>query len=162
MKELLRTEYEKGRADAIAEISKQEWSENDKKMLNDTFDILSSYYSSTDDVVLCDNINKAENWLKTLKDKIQPKQEWSDDDERLFQIVIDILDRENHLGNMSHTDLIACVRKLKSLRLQKQWKPSDEQMKQLGWIAKQNKDNMIGKELMSLYNDLKKEREELL
>ena len=40
------------------------------------------------------------------------------------------------------------------------WKPSDEQMKQLGWIAKQNKDNMIGKELMTLYNDLKKIREE--
>jgi hypothetical protein len=29
-------------------------------------------------------------------------------------------------------------------------------VKQLGWIAKQNKDNMIGKELMTLYNDLKK------
>jgi len=45
---------------------------------------------------------------------------------------------------------------LKSLRPQTRWKPSDEQMKQLDWIAKQNKDNMIGKELMTLYNDLKK------
>jgi len=40
------------------------------------------------------------------------------------------------------------------------WKPSDEQMKQLGWIVNQNKDNIIGKELMTLYNDLKKLREE--
>jgi hypothetical protein len=39
---------------------------------------------------------------------------------------------------------------------QSTWKPSGEQMKQLGWIAEQNKDNMIGKELMSLYQDLKK------
>ena len=41
---------------------------------------------------------------------------WSEEDERLFQIVIDILDRENHLGNIIRTDLIACVKKLKSLR----------------------------------------------
>jgi hypothetical protein len=43
---------------------------------------------------------------------------WNEEDERLFQIVIDVLDRANHLGNISRTDLIACVRKLKSLMLQ--------------------------------------------
>jgi hypothetical protein len=57
-------------------------------------------------------------WLKSLKDIVQPKVEWSEEDERLLQIVIDILDRQNHLGNISRTDLIACVRKLKSLRPQ--------------------------------------------
>ena len=59
-------------------------------------------------------------WFESLKDRVQPqpKQEWSEDDERLFQIVIDILDKQNHLGNISRTDLIACVRKLKSLRPQ--------------------------------------------
>ena len=53
---------------------------------------------------------------KELK-KIE-KPSWSEEDERLFQIVIDILDRQNHLGNISRTDLIACVRKLKSFRSQ--------------------------------------------
>ena len=38
---------------------------------------------------------------------------------------------------------------------QKQWKPSDKQMQQLKWVAEQNKDNMLGKELSTLYNDLK-------
>ena len=47
---------------------------------------------------------------------IEQKPAWSEEDERLFQIVIDILDRENHKGNISLTDLIACVRKLKSLK----------------------------------------------
>jgi hypothetical protein len=32
-------------------------------------------------------------------------------------------------------------------------------MKQLGWVAEQNKDNTVGKELMSLYQDLKKLKE---
>ena len=45
---------------------------------------------------------------------------------------------------------------LKSLRPQNRWKPSVEQIKQLGWVAEQNKDNLIGKELMTLYEELKK------
>ena len=78
------------------------------------------------------------NWLKDLKDRVQPqpKQEWNEEDERLFQIVIDILDRQNHLGNISHTDLIACVRKLKSLRPQSTWKPSKEQMKAIEFMVR--------------------------
>ena len=77
------------------------------------------------------------NCLKSLKDRVQPqpKQEWSEEDERLFQIVIDILDRENHLGNISHTDLIACVKKLKSLRPQSLWKPSNEQIEALDFAV---------------------------
>ena len=49
---------------------------------------------------------------------------------------------------------------LEKLKDRYSWKPSKRQMEQLGWIAKQNKDNMIGKELMTLYNDLKKLRNE--
>ena len=45
---------------------------------------------------------------------------------------------------------------LESLKQRFTWKPSEEQMLQLGWVAEQNKDNIIGKELMTLYNDLKK------
>ncbi len=78
---------------------------------------------------------------------------WNEEDERLFQIIIDVLDRQNHLGNISHTDLIACVRKLKSLRPKKQWKPSKEQMEYLYKYAEQN--NYNGAILTSLYNDLK-------
>ena len=89
----------------------------------------------------------------------QKPAEWSEDDERLFQIVIDILDRENHLGNISHTDLIACVKKLKSLRPQSQWKPSDEQLYTL-----EKATHIVGSKykscLNSLYSELKKLREE--
>lgn len=45
---------------------------------------------------------------------------------------------------------------LESLKPQTPWKPTASQMSQLKWIAHQNADNMIGKELMTLYEDLKK------
>jgi len=91
-----------------------------------------------------------ENCYLKEKQGEQKSAEWGEEDEHLFQIVIDILDRENHLGNISHTDLIACVRKLKSLKPQSQWKPSKEQMSFLKGYAEED---MV---LQSLYNDLKK------
>lgn len=95
-------------------------------------------------------------WLKSLKNKVQlqPSQEWGEEDERLIQIIIDILDRENHLGHISHTDLIACVRKLKSLKPQSTWKPSDEQMEAL----KHYVDTTMDGEIDLLYQDLTKLR----
>lgn len=107
------------------------WSEEDQKIWAEISDILWEGYKQSCSKFSWDDIR---NWFKPkvefFKNKVQPqpRQEWSEDDERLFQIVIDILDRENHLGNISHTDLIACVRKLKSLRPQSQWKPSNEQI----------------------------------
>jgi len=66
MKEVLRTEYEKGRADAIAEMQK-EWSEEDKAMLKETLALIETV----------EDINKAEDgflsvkmWLKSLKRRI--------------------------------------------------------------------------------------------
>ena len=134
------------------------------------------------------------------KEQSAPNQEWSKEDERLFQIVIDILDRQNHLGNISRTDLIACVRKLKSLRPQNKtyywteneikfaisdyiggaesyekmieklrrlkpqsiWKPSEEQMKALTFACIKNVgiDKSSIKALYDLKEQLKKLREE--
>ena len=79
----------------------------------------------------------------------------SEEDEAVLDALIRKIEGEdiyvsNHLA----------VKCLKSIKDRYTWKPNNGQMKQLGWIAKQNKDNMIGKELMSLYNDLKKLREE--
>jgi len=64
--EALRTEYEKGRADAIAEMQVA-WSEEDKAMLKETLAIIETV----------EDINKAEDgflgvkmWLKSLKQRI--------------------------------------------------------------------------------------------
>jgi hypothetical protein len=62
MKEALRTEYEKGRADAFAQMQK-EWSEEDEEMFRSLKKLLNeaSCYSCTE------GSDKILNWLKSLK-----------------------------------------------------------------------------------------------
>ena len=72
MKELLHTEYEKGRADAIAEMQKPAWSEEDMSKVQRICKYLNEakkYYADTTEVRECMD------WLKSLKDRVQPKQE---------------------------------------------------------------------------------------
>ena len=94
-----------------------------------------------------------------LLELAQKSAEWSEEDEHRVKDTIYFLETaKKHYA--STVELGACIDWLKSLKQRCTWKPSDEQVKQLGWIAEQNKDNMIGKELISLYQDLKKLRKE--
>lgn len=75
MKELLRTEYEKGRADAIAE-TQVAWSEEDKAMLKETLALIETV----------EDINKAKDgfldvkmWLKSLK----PHTQWKPSEKQM-------------------------------------------------------------------------------
>lgn len=122
----------------------------------------------------CDDYNKMATDLIMSDDKGEQKSAWTEDDERIILAISQLLkdcesengwncvypnDREVFFADMENwlkslKDRVGC-----EVNCTTTWKPSDEQMKQLGWIAKQNKDNMIGKELMSLYQDLKKLRE---
>ena len=89
-----------------------EWSDEDK-----------SFYDS----IMCEVVKEGmsltpaqANWLKSLPERfnLQSKQEWSKEDERLLNVIIDILDKEEHNGHMTHNELKMCVRLLKSLHLQ--------------------------------------------
>lgn len=71
MKTLLRTEYEKGMADAIAEMQVA-WSEEDEKILNEIFSVAaraslrkSTLFGKSYDYI------KWQNWLKSLKERIE-------------------------------------------------------------------------------------------
>ena len=66
MKELLHTEYEKGKADAIAEIQNHAWSEEDESYLNTTIAYLKDAKEFKKSAENCIN------WLKSLKDRVQP------------------------------------------------------------------------------------------
>ena len=67
------------------------------------------------------------NWLE--KQKEQQSAEWSEEDERLLNIIIDILDREEHNGHLMHDDLKGCIKLLKSLRPQpkQEWTKEDNE-----------------------------------
>lgn len=110
-----------------------------------------------------DQFETAINWLESLKDRVQPKQEWSEYDEDMrykATAVINKLCAEGKEYVWSVNTLKQLFYWLKSLKdhvhPQTPWKPTASQMSQLKWIAHQNADNMIGKELMTLYEDLKK------
>lgn len=95
MKELLRTEYEKGRADTIAEM-KSSWSEEDERMCQETID----WFEKKCFPYALESENPAREsikWLKSLKDRVQPqpKHEWSLEDERVIAIINNALTESN-------------------------------------------------------------------
>lgn len=90
MIETFRTEYEKGRADAIAEMQgkhKPAWSKEDEKI----------YQSIMDDTVLENQLNdKQTNWLRDIKYRYfpQPQNRWKPSEEQLNNI-LDVLSFDN-------------------------------------------------------------------
>ena len=108
-----------------------EWSKNDTVFLNEITD-----FFENKTVRLQHDLDMYAHWLKSLPERfvLEPKQEWSEEDERLLNIIIDILDKEEHNGHLSHEDLISSVKLIKSLR--PSWKPSEEQMEALQYFLK--------------------------
>lgn len=100
------------------------------------------------------------NWLKSLKDRVQPqsKQEWSEEDESNFQGIIDELKVNKH--HAPDCDLPTYDRFLswfKSLKERYVWKPSEEQMNALDSTLQYSQVSHNSFEhLNSLYNELKK------
>lgn len=119
---------------------KPAWTEGDEKQLNDIIELLP-------------NLTNRHNWLKSLKGRVQPEQEWNEEDNKMLNSFLHKVEVCNLLSNKENAWII---NKLKPLKPHTPWKPTVSQMSQLKWIAHQNADNMIGKELMTLYQDLQK------
>ena len=83
--------------------------------------------------IVPDKIEKVRSWLKNLKDRVQPKQEWSEKDETALGDALwcckqaaSIAKDENDMGNAWYAE-----HWLKSLRPQNRWKPSELQIEAL-------------------------------
>ena len=110
-----------------------------------------------------DTITKSDilDWFITFKDRVQPKQEWSEKDETALgdalwccKLAASFAKDENDMGNVWYAETW-----LKSLKERYTWKPSDEQMDALHYVT--NFDYGGHKAmLVSLYEQLKKLREE--
>ena len=146
------------------------WSEEDKDILFRTInDLKFLRYTISIDPKYAVNIIDTEreiNWLKSLKDRIQPqlKQEWSEEDENNILFLTSIIEEcfkdkekitlysDTVCANFTKEDVID---RLKSLRPQSHWKPSDEQMDALRYVT--NFDYGGHKAtLVSLYEQLRK------
>ena len=129
MKTLLQTEYEKGKADAMAEMQKP-WSEEDDKNLEKTI-----WYVEKGGKLIFAKTDKLVSWLKSIKDRVQP-QNLTVTDEELAQAkkdaYNDALDKiEYHSGEPTFDDgWSAAIWYLKKRNIQPQpkqeWSEEDE------------------------------------
>ena len=146
-------------------IGKSVWSEEDDdnmKMIEDRlreyFDYIreDSTLSKNQKKSLKEEIIRYVNWLKSLKDRVQPqpKQEWSEEDKNVLN---DIKVAVTSYWDADTENII--LNWLKSIRPQNTWKPSDEQMEAL-YEETQKSNRIKDDRIVSLYNDLKKLMEE--
>ena len=136
---------------------RQEWSEEDEKQARQIERIVHN------DGCTQKLQKQIADWFKSLKDRVQPqpKQEWSEEDEYCRHQLIVFC--ENCM--VQDAGAKRCAHWLKSLRPQNTWKPSDEQMHYLSWIANIKLgdsvvEQEVSKHLNELLEDLKKLREE--
>jgi len=162
MKKALCTEYEKGRADAFAQMQK-EWSEEDKDFMYDTLSNLTELKDRYGEGY--GNVGRCIDWVKDLKNRVQPqpKQEWSEEDEAglgdamwAIEQARTIAKDENDMGNVRYAE-----HWLKSLKERCTWKPSDKQMRALEYIINNAHNTSysckIAKELLEQLKKLKGE-----
>lgn len=103
---------------------KPAWSEEDETITNHLIALLQN--STTHNAALRTVNEEIENWLKSLKERVQPqpKQEWSEEDEEnLYHINALIKDSSLEVYRQEHLSSW-----LASFKQKKHWKPSDEQM----------------------------------
>ena len=126
-------------------------------------------------------MHELKDWLKLLKNRVQPKQEWSEEDEDMCYKVTAVINRlcaENKEYVWSVNTLKTLFYWLKSIKERvgnfndgykagfsaakhNQWKPSDKQMHYLSWIANIKLgdsvvEQEVSKHLNELLEDLKK------
>lgn len=132
---------------------KPDWGEEDERI----------YQSIIDDTVQENQLDSKQiDWLKSIKSRVQPKQEWSEEDKVRIEQICDDLEcglenfrsRKNVKGLHFEEIIKSNIDWLKSLKDRYIWKPSKEQMDALN-NARWNAPFSI-EILDSLYNDLKK------
>ena len=82
-------------------------------------------------------------WIKSLKDRVQPKQEWSEEDEKCLTNAIDACKQISDEDYECSQGYIDAINWLKSLKDRYTWKPSDEHY-ELEEFAKIVRGNLTG------------------
>lgn len=134
------------------------WSEEDEAALGNALWCCKQAASIAKDENDMGNAWYAENWLKSLKERVQPqqKQECSEEDEKKIQFLIHLIERNipNHSFSFGDGCKNGAVTKqeaidmLKSLRPQSTWKPSDEQrIEAIGMAINALQEEPVGEDL---------------
>lgn len=114
-------------------LSKQEWSEEDKVMLNNIiWGVHMKSIKPLDEMDDRSKYERYEDFLKALPERfnLQPRTEWSEEDENRFRNLIYLVEDSNE-GKGTKEGFVKFINRLKSLRPNPHWKPSEYQMKAL-------------------------------
>ena len=120
--------------DRVQPQQKQDWSEEDESNMDYSSEII-GFLKNYIKAYGCTAMNSWVNWLKSLKDRgiLQPKQEWSEEDEKMFDKLYEILYIYGYSSHpeidLSSNEAINLIYWLKSIKPQKHWKPSEEQLR---------------------------------
>ena len=118
---------------------KSAWSEDDERMLHTIIADFKGFIRNNTST-LESHFNECIDWLKSIKNRVQPEQEWSEEDEiglgdALWAIkqARTVAKDENDMGNLWYAE-----KWLKSLRPQNTWKPSDDEIEKASqeWESK--------------------------
>ena len=140
---------------------KPDWGEEDEDIINKILCICNDFERSFEisplsTKVIKEDVDKIHNWLKSLKDRIQPKVELTQLDKNILEAAIAFVEQNNHFNCWRGVDKHTVLSALYSLRPQNTWKPSKEQMEVLGWCMPLFVHPRSKAVLKSLYEDLKK------
>ena len=127
------------------------WSENEMKML----DNLITYLNGSKGL-LEETKSIYTDWLESLKGRMQPKKEWSEEDEKRLQSCLNILQAK---GIMGVTETIN-TKWLKSFKQRYTWKPNEKQTTVLkivkDYVVSNNWNDYICSTLKDLLEQLEK------
>lgn len=157
--------------DRVMPQLKQEWSVDDEDMHYKVIAVINRLCAEGKDYVWSiKTLKKLFYWLKFLKDRVQPKQEWSEEDEKMLKdidaciVKLPVFFSQIEINGEDKTckEFITSARNwLKSLRPRNDWKPSEEQMVVLNdIIINGHLSNANERILKGLQEQLKKLREE--
>ena len=105
-----------------AMYAKTAWSEKDEEMRLTVLQDLQNIKDSYPNV----NVEPEFNWLKTLKDRVQPKVELTQLDKNILEAAIAFVEQNNHFNCWGGVDKHTVLSALRSIRYQNRCKPSDE------------------------------------
>lgn len=140
------------------------WSEEDENLFKCAIDIVKQESKVRSDVCFDEEVGEMViNWLRAFKERIQPKQEWSEEDEKISKTIINEFEQCSEwccANGLTKEDYIAWI---KSLKASRRWKPNEEQIKAFefmiqSWGESGTLSPYDGtmNYLLSLLNDLKK------
>lgn len=145
---------------------KPAWSEEDEETLKILDRDLQEFYSRRKAQAgspLFESQMQNVRWLKFLKDRVQPKQEWSEEDETYLDHIITAIKSyytdDKGKENPWREELL---RWLESLRERYTWKPSEEHIHWLKWVINRLPDTEKANEAEAVLKDLLEQLKKLM